>query len=150
MQLQSDDIDCDHANPGENVKVKLKNANEDVRHHKLSCFLVVRVISVFVKQENRPTTCSFGLHFLQDVMSGFVLCSPDNLCKTSKVFDAQIVIMEHESIICAGYSAVMHIHTSAEEVAIKVRVGRLDWKTLFAPHRRCICHDVCLLLLFRH
>ena len=30
MQLQSDDIDCDHANPGENVKVKLKNATEDV------------------------------------------------------------------------------------------------------------------------
>ena len=30
MQLQSDDVDCDHANPGENVKVKLKNANEDV------------------------------------------------------------------------------------------------------------------------
>ena len=30
MQLQSDDIDCELANPGENVKVKLKNANEDV------------------------------------------------------------------------------------------------------------------------
>ena len=30
IQLQSDDIDCELANPGENVKVKLKNANEDV------------------------------------------------------------------------------------------------------------------------
>ena len=52
--------------------------------------------------------------------SGFVLCTPDNLCHTGKVFDAQIVIMEHKSIICAGYSAVMHIHTCAEEVSIKV------------------------------
>lgn len=33
----------------------------------------------------------------------------------------QIVILEHKSIICAGYSAVMHIHTAAEEVSIKVR-----------------------------
>ena len=32
----------------------------------------------------------------------------------------QIVILEHKSIICAGYSAVMHIHCSAEEVTIKV------------------------------
>lgn len=56
----------------------------------------------------------------QDVSPGFVLCSPDNLCHTGKVFDAQIVILEHKSIICAGYSAVMHIHTSAQEVSIKV------------------------------
>ena len=56
----------------------------------------------------------------QDVLPGFVLCSPDNVCHTGKTFDAQIVILEYKSIICAGYSAVMHIHTSAEEITIKV------------------------------
>lgn len=37
-----------------------------------------------------------------------------------QVFDAQVVILEHKSIICAGYSAVMHIHCAAEEVTVKV------------------------------
>ena len=32
----------------------------------------------------------------------------------------QVAILEYKSIICAGYSAVLHIHTCAEEVAIKV------------------------------
>ncbi|KAK2167577.1 hypothetical protein LSH36_26g08033 [Paralvinella palmiformis] len=79
--------------PGENVKLKLKNVEED------------------------------------DVSPGFVLCSPDNLCHTGKVFDAQIVILEHKSIICAGYSAVMHIHTSAQEVSIKFLICLIDKKS---------------------
>jgi translation elongation factor EF-1alpha len=32
------------------------------------------------------------------------------------------VILEHKSIICAGYSAVMHIHCAAEEVTVKVSI----------------------------
>ena len=39
----------------------------------------------------------------------------------SQVFVAQIVILEHKSIICAGYNAVLHIHTVVEEVQIMVR-----------------------------
>jgi hypothetical protein len=34
----------------------------------------------------------------------------------------QVVILEHKSIICAGYSAVMHIHCAAEEVTVKVSI----------------------------
>lgn len=32
----------------------------------------------------------------------------------------QVVILEHKSIICPGYSPVMHIHCAAEEVVVKV------------------------------
>lgn len=32
-----------------------------------------------------------------------------------------MVILEHKSIICAGYSAVMHIHCAAEEVTVRVQ-----------------------------
>lgn len=32
----------------------------------------------------------------------------------------QIVIIEHKSIICPGYNAVLHIHTCIEEVEITV------------------------------
>jgi len=93
MQLWSDDEETEKANPGENVRGKLKNVEEE------------------------------------DVSSGFVLCSPDNLSRTGRVFDAQIVILEHRSIICAGYSAVMHIHTCAEEVSIKNLICLVDRRT---------------------
>ncbi|KAK3089018.1 hypothetical protein FSP39_000170 [Pinctada imbricata] len=65
----------------------------------------------------------------EDVTPGFVLCPADNLCNTGKVFDAQIVILEHKSIICAGYSAVLHIHACAEEVTIKALICIIDKKT---------------------
>ena len=38
--------------------------------------------------------------------------------------------MEHKSIICAGYSAVMHIHTCAEEVTIKVWIEQKKYAFL--------------------
>ena len=56
----------------------------------------------------------------EDVSPGFVLCDSSNPTKTGRIFDAQVVILEHKSIICAGYSAVMHIHCVAEEVTVKV------------------------------
>ncbi|XP_076448207.1 eukaryotic peptide chain release factor GTP-binding subunit ERF3A-like [Babylonia areolata] len=65
----------------------------------------------------------------EDVSPGFVLCSPENLCHTGRVFDAQIVIMEHKSIICAGYSCMLHIHTCGEEVTIKNLICLIDKKT---------------------
>jgi len=93
MQIFTDEDETDGADSGENVKMKLRNVEEE------------------------------------DCSSGFVLCSPDNLCHTGNTFDAQIVILEHKSIICAGYSAVMHIHTCAEEIHIKHLLCIVDRKT---------------------
>uniref|UniRef100_A0A3Q3KYJ3 G1 to S phase transition 1 n=1 Tax=Mastacembelus armatus TaxID=205130 RepID=A0A3Q3KYJ3_9TELE len=56
----------------------------------------------------------------EEILPGFILCSPDNLCHSGRTFDAQIVIIEHKSIICPGYNAVLHIHTCIEEVQITV------------------------------
>ena len=39
------------------------------------------------------------------------------------------MILEHKSIICAGYSAVLHINTSAEEATIKKLICLIDKKT---------------------
>ena len=39
------------------------------------------------------------------------------------------MILEHRSIICAGYSAVCHIHTVAEEVSVKALICLVDKKT---------------------
>ncbi|XP_017115648.1 eukaryotic peptide chain release factor GTP-binding subunit ERF3A isoform X1 [Drosophila elegans] len=65
----------------------------------------------------------------EDVSPGFVLCDAANPIKTGKIFDAQVVILEHKSIICAGYSAVMHIHCAAEEVTVKALICLVDKKT---------------------
>jgi len=65
----------------------------------------------------------------EDVSPGFVLCDASNPIKTGKTFDAQVVILEHKSIICAGYSAVMHIHCAAEEVSVKALICLVDKKS---------------------
>ncbi|KAK0173733.1 hypothetical protein PV328_006884 [Microctonus aethiopoides] len=65
----------------------------------------------------------------EDVSLGFVLCDSANPITTGRVFDAQVVILEHKSIICAGYSAVMHIHCAAEEVTVKTLLCLIDKKT---------------------
>lgn len=56
---------------------------------------------------------------------GFVLCDSTSPIKVGRKFDAQLVILEHKSIICPGYSAVMHIHCAAEEVTIAVSVSNV-------------------------
>uniref|UniRef100_A0A5S6QIP2 Tr-type G domain-containing protein n=1 Tax=Trichuris muris TaxID=70415 RepID=A0A5S6QIP2_TRIMR len=63
------------------------------------------------------------------ISSGFVLCSPEDLCIVGRVFDAQVIIMEHKSIICPGYSAVLHIHAAVEEVSVKALICLVDRKT---------------------
>ncbi|KAI5651865.1 eukaryotic peptide chain release factor GTP-binding subunit ERF3A [Phthorimaea operculella] len=65
----------------------------------------------------------------EDVSPGFVLCDVTDHITTGKIFDAQVVILEHKSIICAGYSAVMHIHCAAEEVTVKALICLVDKKT---------------------
>ncbi|KAJ3810018.1 eukaryotic polypeptide chain release factor 3 [Lentinula lateritia] len=54
----------------------------------------------------------------EDINPGFVLTSSSKPIHAVRQFEAQLAILEHKSIICAGYSAVMHVHTLAEEVTL--------------------------------
>lgn len=65
----------------------------------------------------------------EEVTAGFVLCDASEPCSTGRIFDAQVVILEHKSIICPGYSAVLHIHCAIEEVSVKNIVDLIDKKT---------------------
>lgn len=56
----------------------------------------------------------------EDISPGYVLTSPTKPIHAVRQFEAQLAILEHKSIICAGYSAVMHIHTLSEEVTLPV------------------------------
>ena len=44
-------------------------------------------------------------------------------------FDATVQILEYESIICAGYTCVLHIHSVVEECSFFKLLGILDKKT---------------------
>ncbi|KTG43425.1 hypothetical protein cypCar_00007992 [Cyprinus carpio] len=106
LSLLSDDVETDDASPGENLKLRLKGIEEE------------------------------------EILPGFILCNAENLCHTGRTFDAQyyilivflslpsqIVIIEHKSIICPGYNAVLHIHTCIEEVQITALICLVDKKT---------------------
>ncbi|VDK33891.1 unnamed protein product [Taenia asiatica] len=93
LQILNDDIEVDGSAAGDNVKLKLKNVEEE------------------------------------DISPGFVLCSPDNLCHVAHVFDVQLVIVDYKSIICPGFTAVMHIHACVQEVRFRTILCRIDRKT---------------------
>ncbi|KAF4027049.1 hypothetical protein G4228_019218 [Cervus hanglu yarkandensis] len=65
----------------------------------------------------------------EEILPGFILCDPTNLCHSGRTFDVQIVIIEHKSIICPGYNAVLHIHTCIEEVEITALISLVDKKS---------------------
>lgn len=65
----------------------------------------------------------------EDIRCGFVLCSPNDLVSYTDRFDVQLMILEHKSIICAGYSAVMHVHQVEVECSIVKLRALLDKKT---------------------
>uniref|UniRef100_A0A8C4NH35 G1 to S phase transition 2 n=1 Tax=Eptatretus burgeri TaxID=7764 RepID=A0A8C4NH35_EPTBU len=63
----------------------------------------------------------------EEILPGFVLCEPGNVCHTGCTFD--VVIIEHKSIICPGYNAVLHIHSCVEEVQIEALICLVDKKS---------------------
>ncbi|XP_046917272.2 eukaryotic translation release factor 3 [Dermatophagoides farinae] len=65
----------------------------------------------------------------EEVTAGFVLCDLNDPCATGRIFDAQVAILEHKSIICPGYSAVLHINSAIEEVCVKNIIDLIDKKT---------------------
>ena len=64
-----------------------------------------------------------------EVMPGFVLCSKKTPVKTTTQFEAQLAVLDHKNIICAGYTAVLHIHSAAEEVSLSALLHLIDRKT---------------------
>ncbi|KAF8326692.1 P-loop containing nucleoside triphosphate hydrolase protein [Cantharellus anzutake] len=65
----------------------------------------------------------------EDVSPGFVLSSLRKPVHSVRRFEAQLAILDHKNIICAGYSAVMHVHTLAEEVSLSALLHYFDKKT---------------------
>lgn len=65
----------------------------------------------------------------EDVSVGFVLTDTVKPVNTVRRFEAQLAILESKNIICAGYSAVMHVHTASEEITLQALLHYYDKKT---------------------
>ncbi|KAF9432207.1 translation termination factor GTPase eRF3 [Entomortierella beljakovae] len=65
----------------------------------------------------------------EDIMIGFVLCSVKSPIHVVSKFEAQLGILDHKNIICAGYTAVLHIHNAIEEISLTSMLHLIDKKT---------------------
>lgn len=88
-----EDEEIPYATVGDNVRLRLKNVEED------------------------------------ELTAGFVVCSSVNPVHCVTAFEAQVKVVEYKSIMCAGYTGVLHVHSATEEVSLASMLHMLDLKT---------------------
>jgi len=62
----------------------------------------------------------------EDILPGFVLCSPKRLVHCVSAFEAQIRILDLKSILTAGFNCVLHVHSAIEEVTFAALLHKLQ------------------------
>ncbi|KAL2266099.1 hypothetical protein VTJ83DRAFT_5451 [Remersonia thermophila] len=62
----------------------------------------------------------------EEIMPGFVLCSPKRLVHNVAQFEAQIRILDLKSILTAGFNCVLHVHAAIEEVTFAKLLHKLQ------------------------
>lgn len=62
----------------------------------------------------------------EDILPGFVLCSPKRPVHCVSAFEAKIRILELKSILTAGYNCVLHVHSAVEEVTFASLLHKLE------------------------
>lgn len=90
-----------HSTCGENARIRLRGVEEEV------------------------WTFCFSSSPMKEIAEGFVLCDARSPVKCASSFEAQLMILEHRNIICAGYAAVLHIHACVEEIVVTVVLDAL-------------------------
>ena len=65
----------------------------------------------------------------KDVKKGDVMGHPDNPPTVAKEFTAQIIVLQHPTVITKGYTPVFHIHTAHVAGRITEIVKKMDPKT---------------------
>ncbi|OBZ76729.1 Eukaryotic peptide chain release factor GTP-binding subunit, partial [Grifola frondosa] len=98
---------------------------------------IVEVAAMYNEMEDEVTSAFCGDNVRirirgvddEDITPGFVLTSPNKPVHAVRQFEAQLIILDHKNIICAGYTAVMHVHTLAEEVTLSALLHYFDKAT---------------------
>ncbi|EOA88332.1 translation termination factor GTPase eRF3 [Exserohilum turcicum] len=62
----------------------------------------------------------------EDILPGYVLCSPKRPVHCVSQFEAQVVLLDIKSILTAGFNCVLHVHAAQEEVTISALLHKLE------------------------
>jgi len=62
----------------------------------------------------------------EDILPGYVLCSPKRPVHCVSSFEAQVVLLDLKSIMTAGFNCVLHVHSAQEEVTISALLHKLE------------------------
>ncbi|KAI8931499.1 translation termination factor GTPase eRF3 [Plenodomus lindquistii] len=62
----------------------------------------------------------------EDILPGYVLCSPKRPVHCVSSFEAQVVLLDLKSIMTAGFNCVLHVHAAQEEVTISALLHKLE------------------------
>ncbi|KAE8823875.1 hypothetical protein HRS9139_09057 [Pyrenophora teres f. teres] len=62
----------------------------------------------------------------EDILPGYVLCSPKRPVHCVSQFEAQVVLLDIKSILTAGFNCVLHVHAAQEEVTITALLHKLE------------------------
>lgn len=97
----------------------------------------VEAVAIFNEQEEEVPAAISGDNIRvklkgvdhEEVSVGHVLSDPNNPVHVATHFEAQLAILEHRNIICAGYSAVVHCHTVSQEANLSALLHYYDKKT---------------------
>ncbi|PGG99258.1 hypothetical protein AJ79_08595 [Helicocarpus griseus UAMH5409] len=65
----------------------------------------------------------------EDILPGFVLCSPKRPVHCVSAFEAKIRILDLKSILTAGFNCVLHVHAAIEEVTFAALLHKLEKDT---------------------
>jgi elongation factor 1-alpha len=65
----------------------------------------------------------------QDISRGHVAGHPDNPPTVVKEFTAQIIVLQHPTVIAPGYTPVFHCHTASVACTIEEIIAKIDPKT---------------------
>ncbi|KAH7069657.1 P-loop containing nucleoside triphosphate hydrolase protein [Paraphoma chrysanthemicola] len=62
----------------------------------------------------------------EDILPGYVLCSPKRPVHCVSQFEAQVVLLDLKSIMTAGFNCVLHVHSAQEEVTVSALLHKLE------------------------
>ncbi|RLJ01127.1 MAG: translation elongation factor EF-1 subunit alpha [Candidatus Aenigmatarchaeota archaeon] len=64
-----------------------------------------------------------------DIKKGDVICPTDNPATVAEEFTAQIIVLNHPTVIAPGYTPVFHIHTAQVTCTVTEILKKMDPKT---------------------
>lgn len=94
----------------------------------------VEVLTIYNETEEEAETAFCGEQVRMklkgvdedDISAGYVLTSKEHPVHTVTRFAAEVAIVELKSILSAGYTCVMHVHTAQEEVTFTKLLHKLE------------------------